>query len=74
MDNILKVKNLTSGYGKLNIIREINFTMNENIGIFLDKKVFLILAFTIVASNLGLDPINKIKSESSIPLIVELNK
>lgn len=34
MDNILEVKNLTSGYGKLNIIRDVNFKMNENIGIF----------------------------------------
>ena len=35
---------------------------------------FLILAFKIVASNLGFVPIKKIKSDSSIPLIFELNK
>lgn len=34
MDNIIEVKNVTSGYGKLNIIRNIFFNMNENIGIF----------------------------------------
>ena len=33
---------------------------------------FLILALSIVASNRGLVPINKIKSESSILLIDEL--
>ena len=37
------------------------------------KKDFLILAFKIVASNLGFVPIKKIKSDSSIPLIDELN-
>ena len=35
---------------------------------------FLILEFKIVASNLGFVPIKKIKSDSSIPLIFELNK
>ena len=34
MNNILEIKNLTSGYGKLDIIRNINFAMSENIGIF----------------------------------------
>ncbi len=34
MSNILEIKNLTSGYGKLNIIRDINFKMSKNIGIF----------------------------------------
>ena len=34
MGNILEVKNLTSGYGKLNILRNVSFTMKENIGIF----------------------------------------
>ena len=38
----------------------------EKMGIFLDTKVFLILAFKIVASNLGLVPIKRIKSLSSI--------
>ena len=37
------------------------------------RKDFLIRAFNIVASYLGLLPINNIKSASSIPLIEELN-
>ena len=34
MNNILEVKNLTSGYGRSNIIRDLSFSMKENIGIF----------------------------------------
>ena len=44
------------------------------IGVLFLEKTFLILAFTIVASCLGLQPTSKIKSESSIPLIEELNE
>ena len=41
--------------------------------VLLLTKDFLILAFNIVASYLGLVPIKKIKSDCSIPLIDELN-
>ena len=34
MNNILEVRNLTSGYGRSNIIRDLSFSMKENIGIF----------------------------------------
>ena len=46
---------------------------NEYILVLLFRKDFLILAFKIVASNLGFEPIKNIKSESSIPLIDALN-
>jgi len=34
MNNILEVRNLTSGYGRSNIIRDLSFSVKENIGIF----------------------------------------
>ena len=49
-------------------------SFNEITLVLLFKKDFLILAFKIVASYLGFVPIKKIKSDSSIPLIEELNK
>ena len=48
--------------------------LSEIIFVLLFTYDFLILAFIIVASYLGFVPTNKIKSDSSIPFIVELNK
>ena len=50
---------------------EVNMRI-EKIGIFFCTKVFLILAFKIVASRLGFVPTKSIKSDSSMPLIEEL--
>ena len=46
--------------------------LRDIILVLLLTKVFLILAFKIVASYLGFEPIRNIKSESSIPLIVRI--